>query len=269
MGRIVGAFGTAHIVMSPQGVEEKAKQVFDGMVDVGRRVRDTKPTTLVVITGDHMFNINQDYQIPICVGVADEWTPQGDLNTGTRAFPGHRRLAEAFVELAAERGFDVAKSEALRPDHGISLPLRFIAPANDIPVVPILLNFNMNPLPRPSRCYALGTVLKDTIKSALPAEERVAVIGTGGISHWLFIPRMGEVNVAFDREFLRKMADGRAEEISRMSAAEIVEVAGNGGMEIVAWLMAAATMPKAKGEEIYYVPVEKWGCGMGGLAIVT
>jgi aromatic ring-opening dioxygenase catalytic subunit (LigB family) len=255
--------------MSPQGVEEQAKQVFDGMVDVGRRVRDTKPTLLVVITGDHMFNINQDYQIPICVGVADEWVPQGDLNTGIKAFPGHRRLAEAFVEKAAERGFDLAKSEALRPDHGVSLPLRFISPKNDIPVVPILLNINMAPLPKPSRCYALGTVLKDTIESELPADERVAVIGTGGISHWLFIPRMGEVNAEFDRDFLKKMAEGRAEELSRLSAAEIVEAAGNGGMEIVAWLMAAATMPRAKGKEVYYVPVEKWGCGMGGLAIVA
>lgn len=269
MGRIVGAFGTAHIVFPPAGVEEKARQVFEGMVEVGRRVRATKPTILVVIAGDHMFNINQDYQIPICVGVADEWVPQGDLNTGTEPFPGHRRLAEAFVEVAAERGFDIAKSEALRPDHGISLPLRFISPKNNIPVVPVLLNINMTPLPQPSRCYALGTVLKETIERALPSEERVAVIGTGGISHWLFVPRMGEINVAFDQEFLRKMAEGRAEELSRMLPAEIVEAAGNGGMEITAWLMAAATMPRAKGETVYYVPVEPWGCGMGGLAIVA
>jgi hypothetical protein len=33
--------------------------------------------------------------------------------------------------------------------------------------------------------------------------------------------------------------------------------------------MAAATMPGAQGEQVYYVPVEKWGCGMGGLAIVA
>jgi 2'-aminobiphenyl-2,3-diol 1,2-dioxygenase, large subunit len=269
MARIVGVFGTAHIVMSPEGVEEKAAQVFDGMVDVGRRVRSTRPTILVVISGDHMFNINQDYQIPICVGVADEWIPQGEMNTGTRPFPGHRKLAEGFVDLAAERGFDIAKSEALRPDHGVSLPLRFISPKNNIPVVPILLNINMTPLLQPGRCYALGSVLKDTIESMLPPGERVAVIGTGGISHWLFVPRMGEVNQEFDRTFLRKMAEGKAEEVSRMSAAEVVEASGNGGLEIIAWLMAAATMPGAQGEQVYYVPVEKWGCGMGGLAIVA
>ena len=269
MGKVVGVFGTAHIVMSPAGAEEKADQVFNGMVEVGRRVRRTNPTILVVISGDHMFNINQDYQIPICVGVADEWTPQGELNTGTQPFPGHRQLAERFVELAATRGFDIAKSEALRPDHGVSLPLRFIAPKNNIPVVPILLNINMTPLPEPKRCYALGTVLKETIESMLPPEERVAVIGTGGISHWLFVPRMGEVNEEFDREFLKKMAHGKAEEVSRMSAADVVEASGNGGLEITAWLMAAATMPGARGEPVYYVPMERWGCGMGGLAIVA
>jgi 2'-aminobiphenyl-2,3-diol 1,2-dioxygenase large subunit len=268
MGKIVGVFGTAHILMAPVGIEETADKVFKGMVEIGNRVRQTRPDILVVITGDHMFNINKDFQIPICVGISDEWIPFGDLNTGARPFPGHRKLAEAFVNLAADHGYDITKSEALRPDHGVTLPLRFISSKNDIPVVPVLININMTPLPKPERFYALGDVLKKTIEQDLPSETRVAVIATGGLSHWLFVPRMGEVNVEWDRNFIAKMINGKAAELARMSASEIVEHAGNGGIEVVAWLMAAATLPGRKGQEIYYEPVPQWSTGMGGIAIV-
>lgn len=268
MGKVVGCFGTAHVLFNPEGVKAEADQIFAGMQELGRRVQATRPDVIVVITSDHMFNINMAWQIPICVGVADEWVPTGDLNTGTIPFPGHRMLAETFVEHAAKRGFDITKSEELRPDHGVTLPLLFMSPQHNIPVVPILLNANMMPLPEPARCYALGQVLKEAIEEKLPAETRVAVVGTGGLSHWLFVPRMGEVNVEFDRNFMRQMAAGHAAELARMTAAEVVEQSGNGGIEIVSWLMAAATLPGTRGEEIYYVPMNKWSTGMGGLAIV-
>jgi AmmeMemoRadiSam system protein B len=269
MGKIVGVFGTAHILMNPKETEEKADEVFNGMVEVGRRVRGTKPDVLVMITGDHMFNINQDWQIPICVGISDEWHPIGDLNTGTVPFPGYSKLANAFVDHAAKKGFDIAKSKALKPDHGVTLPLRFIAPDNDVPVVPILLNGNMTPLPQPSRCHALGEVLRETIEKSLPADTRVAIVATGGLSHWLSVPRMGEVAETWDRDFLARIVAGKGAELSKMSAEDIVENAGNGGIEVVAWLMASATLPGKSGEAVYYVPVPKWSTGMGGMAIVA
>jgi 2'-aminobiphenyl-2,3-diol 1,2-dioxygenase large subunit len=98
---------------------------------------------------------------------------------------------------------------------------------------------------------------------------RVAVIGTGGLSHWLFVPRMGEVASDFDRMVLAELAAGRAEKLARLSAAEIVEKSGNGGLEIVAWLMAAATVPGRNGEAVFYEPMPEWLTGMGGLAIAA
>ena len=269
MGTIVGAFGTAHILMSPVGVEEEAERVFAGMVEVGKRVQASKPDVLVVITGDHMFNIGRDFEIPLAVGTADIWHPFGDLNTGTAPFPGHKAFAEGFVAFAAHEDFDITKANSLKPDHGVTLPLRFACPDKNVPVVPVLININMEPLPEPRRYYRLGEVLKDYVEQHRPEGERVAVLATGGLSHWLFVPRMGEVAETWDRNFLTGMAQGRAKELSQMKAADVVEAAGNGGIEVVAWIMAGATLPGVKGDEVYYEPVAQWGTGFGGLAIAA
>jgi len=268
MARIVGAFATSHILMNPAGTGERADRVIAGMKEVGRRVQALKPDALVIISGDHMFNINMAFQIPLCIGVADSWTPFGEMGLDRSPFPGHRALAEHIVADAAIAGFDIAKAEELQPDHGIVLPLSFADPGKRIPVVPVLININMTPLPRPDRCYRLGQVIKSAVER-FAGNERVAVIGTGGLSHWLFQPRMGEVAEAFDRMALAEIAAGRAEALSKLSAGEIVERSGNGGIELVAWLAAAATVPGRPGTAVYYEPMPEWLTGMGGVAIAA
>jgi aromatic ring-opening dioxygenase catalytic subunit (LigB family) len=268
MASIVGAFATSHILMNPAGTGERAERVIAGMRDIGRRIQALKPDALVIVSGDHMFNITMAMQIPLCIGIADRWTPFGEMGLDPAPFPGHRALAEHIVASAAEGGFDIAKGEDIQPDHGITLPLAFTDPAKRLPVVPVLININMTPLPRPDRCYRLGQAIKRAVES-YPGAERVVVVGTGGLSHWLFVPRMGEVAEAFDRMVLKEIAAGRAAALARLSAAEIVERAGNGGIEIVTWLAAAATVPDRAGVEVYYEPMPEWLTGMGGLAIAA
>jgi 2'-aminobiphenyl-2,3-diol 1,2-dioxygenase, large subunit len=266
MSRVVGAFTTSHILMAPNGVEERANRVFEGMAQVGKKVQAAKPDLLVIISGDHMYNINMAMQVPICVGVADRWTPFGDMDIEKVPFPGHRAFAEHFVTHAASKGYDIAKSEELQPDHGIALPRTFADPQRKIPVVPVLININMTPLPSPKRIYQLGKVLKEAIE-AFPGDLRIAVLGTGGLSHWLFMPRMGEIAVDFDKMCLSEIAAGHAEKLANLPAQEIVDKSGNGGIELVIWLMAAATVEGKKGEQVYYEPMPEWLTGMGGLAI--
>lgn len=53
-----------------------------------------------------------------------------------------------------------------------------------VPVVPMTINVVLYPLPTPARCWALGEAVGTAIKS-YPKDLRVAVIGTGGLSHQL------------------------------------------------------------------------------------
>lgn len=267
MGRLVAAGACSHILMSPEGVEARAQRIVSGIRELGRRLLARKPDLIVVAASDHMFNINLSLQAPFCVGVADRYVPFGDMDIPRTPRPGHRAFAETFVAHAAERGFDLAKAEELHPDHGIALPMMLIDPASTIPIVPILLNINMEPVPSPARCHALGGVLRETIDKHRPDAERVAVLATGGLSHWLNIPRHGEVSQAFDRQVLASFERGQPESLTRLSPARIVEEGGNGGLEIVNWLLAAGAAPGWRGETIYYEPMPEWFTGMGGMEL--
>jgi 2'-aminobiphenyl-2,3-diol 1,2-dioxygenase large subunit len=255
--------------MSPAGIVDKARHVVNGIKEIGRRVRTTNPDILMVISSDHMFNLNLALQPPFCVGVSDTFLPFGDMDIEQLPRRGSRGFAQAFVERAALSGFDVAKAEEFRPDHGIALPLTMIDPDRKIPIVPLLVNINMDPSPTPSRCYALGNALRAAIESDRPEDERVAIVATGGLSHWLNIPRHGEVSEQFDRYVMNAIISGRAPELARMSCAEIVAQGGNGGLEILNWLIAAATVPGRSGEIIYYEPIPEWFTGMGGIVLTA
>jgi 2'-aminobiphenyl-2,3-diol 1,2-dioxygenase, large subunit len=267
MGQLVAVGACSHILMSPQGVEERAGRIVEGMREIGRRLLARGPDVLVVVTSDHMFNINLSLQAPFTVGVADEHVPFGDMNIPREPRPGHRAFAHSLVAHAAERGFDLAKAEELRPDHGVALPMLFIDPPRRVPIVPLLVNINMEPAPSAARCHALGGVLRETIERHRPAGERVAILAAGGLSHWLNIARHGEVSEAFDRKVLGHFERGQPEALTGLSNEQIVQQGGNGGLEICCWLLAAGAAPGWRGEVVYYEPMPEWFTGMGGLEL--
>jgi hypothetical protein len=88
------------------------------------------------------------------------------------------------------------------------------------------------------------------------------VLATGGISHDIATPRMGQVNEAFDREFMRLVAAGDDAELVRY-AAEHVDEAGNGAEEVRTWLVAHGAAGAAAFEPISDRAVSTWYTGIG------
>ncbi|HSE95016.1 MAG TPA: protocatechuate 3,4-dioxygenase, partial [Methylomirabilota bacterium] len=97
---------------------------------------------------------------------------------------------------------------------------------------------------------------------AWPESARVALVGAGGLSHWVGMPGMGRINVDFDRWFLDRLAAGRADEVTTLTDAE-VDRAGNGAHEIRSWLTVAGAMPGRRARVLAYEPVTAWVTGMG------
>jgi 2'-aminobiphenyl-2,3-diol 1,2-dioxygenase large subunit len=268
MARIAGAFMTSHILMGDKASDPQAGRVVDGLQEIGRRVRACRPDFIVVISSDHMFNLTLKLQPPFTVGISDSFTPFGDMDIPRIARPGNRAAAMAFCRAAAIAGYDLAQAEEYRPDHGVALPLMFMDPSNAIPIVPLLVNINMDPPPAPGRCLGLAHVLRETLQ-ALPADQTVVVIGTGGLSHWINIPGHGEVNAEFDRQVMDTLESGAPERLAALTVEAILSAGGNGGLEIVNWMMAAAMLPGVGAEAIYYEPMPQWMTGMGGMAITA
>jgi aromatic ring-opening dioxygenase catalytic subunit (LigB family) len=139
--------------------------------------------------------------------------------------------------------------------------LHLLDPGARRPVVPIVQNCAVAPMPSLGRCYRLGGALRRAIE-AWPVAARVALIGTGGLSHWVGMPGMGRINTEFDRWFLDCLAAGRAEDVLALTDRE-VERAGNGAHEIRSWLTVAGAVAGKPARVLAYEPVAAWVTGMG------
>src|SRR4029077_10350384 len=112
--------------------------------------------------------------------------------------PGIPDLSRRLIEDVMERG-ELAYAQEWKFDHGIMVPLSFLTPRYDLPVIPVNINCQGPPLIPLHRCYEFGRALRSACDRA---PERIALIGTGGISHWPATPDSGKINEKWDRAFL-------------------------------------------------------------------
>jgi len=267
VGKVVGTFAMSHVVFEHEKVAAQAERVFTGMREIAKRIKDLKPDVLIVATNDHLNNFNLALQVPFIVGVADSYTPLGDMGIPKKPFKGQRDFAEHLIRYAAEEGFDLGRAEEVKPDHGFAFPNLVVNPKGDIPVVPFYINVPNDIPPTPTRVWALGLMLKKFVETQRPAGEKVAVLGAGGLSHWLCEPEQGKVNEVFDRMVIDKLITGRGQELTKLTPAEIQREAGRSGLETMHWIFAAACLGGGQGEQIFYEPMPEWITGMGGIAL--
>lgn len=266
MGKLVSAVATSHVLMSVQGAEVPAGRVFDGMMRIGRHVRDSRPDVIVVISNDHMFNVGPEVTARFLVACGGEFVPFGEMDIPREAYRGEPGFASALAQFVAQNNLEVRRLETLRPDHGTVVPLLFANPDRDTAIVPLFVNYDRLPPPAPADCWRLGTLLRDFIATARPPGERVALIAAGGLSHWVGYEN-ASINEAFDRRFLEAMQSGDLASWCARPAADIEREAGNGGLEIMSWLAMAAVVPEARARIVYYEPMPSWMTGMGGVVM--
>src|SRR5690606_5095707 len=92
-------------------------------------------------------------------------------------------------------------------DHGCCSPLSLLLPhGNGWPtnVIPLQVGVLMVPSPSAKRCYDFGKALRKAILS-YPEDLKVAVVGTGGLSHQVHGERCGFNNTPWDMEFMERL----------------------------------------------------------------
>ena len=94
------------------------------------------------------------------------------------------------------------------------------------------------PIPTPQRCWDMGVLLRKLIEE-YPTDERVVLIGTGGLSHQLQGARAGFLNPEADRKWLGTFAS-EPDYRRSLSREEYVEMFGSEGAELIMWLMMRA-----------------------------
>jgi len=93
---------------------------------------------------------------------------------------------------------------------------------------------------------------------------RVAVVGTGGLSHQLNGERFGHLNPRWDEEWLDRI-ENDAESLARLSHKEVMEAAGAEGGEVIMWLIMRGALSRnvRRVHRNYYAPMTT------GMALLT
>src|SRR5262249_49908160 len=95
--------------------------------------------------------------------------------------PVHGALAAHLRQCGIAAGFDLTLLQGFEVDHSILVPLHFLTPAMNLPIVPVFINCFVPPLPSARRCYALGQAIRAAVES-FPGSLRVAAMGSGNFS---------------------------------------------------------------------------------------
>lgn len=222
---------------------------------MGEEIRATRPDALVVIAAEHFANFFMNNMPAFAIGMADSYEgpieDEAFLKIKRTTVPGNKALSRKLIERVMQT-VDVAYAEEWKFDHGISVPLHFLTPNYDLPIIPANINCQGPPLAPLARAWAFGEALRAAADSV---PERIALIGTGGISHWPATPDSGKINAAWDQEFLRRWAANDRAALLSYSDAEIYRDGGQGGFEIRTFIAAAAAAKGAKGTVQFCEPL--------------
>ena len=234
----------AHAYDSGASREPGMKPLFDAFAQAAWWLAERRPDALVVIYNDHVDNYFFDAWPVFSIGVAGEYQI-ADEGWGPRHFapvPGHRALARHLAARLLDGGFDLMTSHRMDLDHGFLSPMPMLDEGWRVPVVPMTINVVLDPLPEPARCWALGAAVGAAIRS-YPEDLRVAVIGTGGLSHQLTGANFGKVFAQWDREFLA-LLEHAPSSLARYTMADFARLGGEHSIEVVQWLAMRAALPE-------------------------
>jgi aromatic ring-opening dioxygenase catalytic subunit (LigB family) len=217
---------------------------------------------LIVVSSDHYETFGLANYPIMCLGVADEYRAWGEFGNPSGTWAGNMALSEALLSGLIAREFDVSRSLEMNLDHGFNVPLTKLLREPGIPIIPLFINCNTPPLPSFRRAFALGEAIADTV-AAMPDSVRVGIVGTGGLSHWVGVPGAGNINEEFDREFLALLESGDVAGVTALTDAYVMDTAGNGALEIRAWVVAQGASGGAPARILSYEAMRPWHTGIG------
>lgn len=180
-------------------------------------------------------------------------------------FPGAPELARDMVKGLILQGVDVAVSDSV-PDpsrrafgHAYGFIYRRLMKRLRVPMLPVLLNTYFPPNnPTSGRCFQIGTAIAHALASS-PIDARVAVIASGGLSHFL-------CEEAFDRKVIKALKEHDIETLMQIPQESLC----SGTSETRNWITLAGTIAHLRCSYDEYIPVYRTPAGTGiGLAFAA
>ncbi len=269
MAEIVGIFAASHAPLVARDWDSFTPTLRASLAaaydKVGTRIAAARPDVILEIATDHWVNFFLDNLPSVCIGVGSEHDgpPEPFMR---RVYPhatltGDAGLGQHLARTALAQDFEPALSHRLTLDHGVCIPLWRAGLDPPPPIVPILVNEIEPPMLSVRRCLAWGRLLAAATRSYDKA-LRVVILASGGLSHSIGEPTMGEIDAEFDADSIRLFAAGDEAPLIDYFEAKL-PTAGNGGHEVRSWFIAHAAAGSRGFELLEYLPVPEVyvGCG--------
>jgi len=213
---------------------------------------------LVVVSSEHFANFFMNNMPAFAIGMADGYEgPIEDpdwLRIPFKRFPTNKALADRIVR-AVMQSVDISTSQEWKFDHGMSVPLHFLTPKGDLPVIPVNINCQAPPFSPLLRSWALGQALRQAIDAA---PEKIALIGTGGTSHWPCTPDTGKVNIEWDRAFVDQVVQKDKPALLAYDDDRTIRDAGQGAGEMRTSICVAAATADQQGEVWFFETIPEF-----------
>ena len=231
MGQIVAAMATMHapqlFTRPPEEDQDKLEAGIAAMRKLGRLLDETKPDVLVIFASDHMETFFLKSVPTFCI-VAGE-RARAEFAGRSWDLPIHRVFAEATLDGLVRRDFDMCYSQDAVLGHSFAAPFEWVLGGRNIPVVPFFVNTYLPPLTTARRAAALGEAIADIVKSR---PERVALLASGGMSHYPGTWKYYSPAFDFDHWCIRELENGHSESFLRLTPEQLDEV---GNTEMLPW----------------------------------
>ncbi len=244
MAEIVAAFGVPHTPNFPALVKRQGPTCETALLyaEVARHLEAVAPDLLVVFDSDHLNTFFLDNLPTFAVGIAEKVVgPNDQTAMPTYTVPVDGTFATHLFARGVHSGFDLSLLQDFTIDHSILVPLHFLTPRMNIPIVPIFVNGLVEPLPLAKRCHSLGQMVRDTIEG-WPAKLRVAVLASGSFSLEIGGPRLkpggrsGTPDPGWSKRVQSHMEQGRVNDLLNEATSERMLAAGNIGGELLNWV---------------------------------
>jgi aromatic ring-opening dioxygenase catalytic subunit (LigB family) len=210
MAHLVAVAGLTHNPLMWSTLRDGVPPDLEATAELAGSFRDRAaalaPDVIVVVASDHLHMLMTANMPAFMIGKAPLMRavhPSEERSFGlTRSsLKGDPRLAGHLLAAGLARSFDYAFSDEPWLDHSFVVPLLFLTPELDVPVVPVFTNANSPPIPPAARFAELGEQLASAISSA-PGDARVLMVGSGHLAFELGGPRQF-LGVSPDQEFDR------------------------------------------------------------------
>jgi hypothetical protein len=239
MAEIVAAFGVPHTPMFPELVEREGPASETGQLyaTIRQHLEEVQPDILLIFDSDHLNTFFFNNLPLFCVGVAPRTEGPNDHNAKLPHYTVNvaERRAQELHSSGIAHGFDLALTQEFEVDHSILVPLHFLTPQMELPIVPVFINGVAPPLPSARRCFDLGEALGNVIQS-WPTIERVAILASGSFSLEVSGPKVGITDTVWMDTVLSCLNKGDIPRLLNEATTERMLAAGNVSGELLNWI---------------------------------